>query len=98
MPAHSSAYSSPVDFKDIGMLIFPDREVLGSPEKIAQRRLSLERAVIMGNSIKGKTRLVFEDETGLRQIDTFIWGLTDKRVILKQGTIIPINRIHEVML
>ena len=45
-----------------------------------------------------KTKLVFEDDDCIRQIETHIWGLTDKRVILKQGIVIPIHRIHEVKL
>ena len=78
--------------------VFPNTEVMISPEDIEQRRLALERAVVLGNTYKGKTKIIFEDSDGVKQIDTHIWGLTDKRVILKQGIVIPIHRIHEVKL
>ncbi len=28
-------------------------------------------------------------------VETTIWGVTDKRVILKKGVVIPINRIYK---
>lgn len=88
----------PASKEEISRMHFPAEEVLSSTEAIEQRRILLERSVILGNTFKGKTKLIFEDSEGLRQIETHIWGLTDKRVILKQGIVIPIHRIHEVKL
>jgi hypothetical protein len=31
-------------------------------------------------------------------VDTTVWGLTEERVILKQGVVIPIERIHKLEL
>lgn len=87
-----------VEKEDIDRLSFPVAEVLESPKAIEQRKTLLKRAVVLGNTFKGKTKLVFEDSEGIKQIETHIWGLTDKRVILKQGIVIPIHRIHEVKL
>ena len=98
MAQTSFAIISPVQKEEITLLNFPDEEVLVNAEAVEQRRILLERAVVLGNTYKGKTKLVFEDREGIRQIDTHIWGLTDKRVILKQGIVIPIHRIHEVKL
>jgi hypothetical protein len=30
-------------------------------------------------------------------VETTIWGVTDNRVILKQGVVIPVNRIHKIV-
>lgn len=98
MSPTSTVIISPIEKEDISHLAFPNGEVLMSPESIEQRRLALERAVVLGNTYKGKTKIVFEDRESIRQIETHIWGLTDKRVILKQGIVIPIHRIHEVKL
>lgn len=98
MSPTTAAVISPVSKEDINNLHFPDTEVLMSAEAIEQRKVLLERSVILGNTFKGKTKLVFEDDKCIRQIETHIWGLTDKRVILKQGIVIPIHRIHEVKL
>ena len=98
MALTSTAVISPVQKEEVSHLHFPSNEVLLNAEATEQRRMALERAVVLGNTYKGKTKIVFEDSTGIRQIETHIWGLTDKRVILKQGIVIPINRIHEVKL
>lgn len=92
------AMISPVQKEDVSHLIFPNSEVLSSSEASDLRRKTLEQAVVLGNTYKGKTKIVFEDTDGIKQIETHIWGLTDKRVILKQGIVIPIHRIHEVKL
>ncbi len=98
MTQTSTVVISPVSKEVVSQLLFPNEEVLMSEEATEQRRISLERAVVLGNTYKGKTKLVFEDSKGMKQIETHIWGLTDKRVILKQGIVIPIHRIHEVKL
>ena len=89
---------SSVTKEDISQFQFPQEEVLASPEQREQRRHLLERSVILGNTFKGKAKIIFEDNECVRQVETHIWGLTDKRVILKQGIVIPIHRIHEVKL
>jgi len=87
-----------INKEEISNLQFPNEEVLVGGEKIKQRKILLEHAVVLGNTYKGKTKIVFEDSKGIKQIETHLWGLTDKRVILKQGIVIPIHRIHEVKL
>ena len=98
MAQQSTAVISPVQKEEVNQLHFPNEDVLLNAEAIEVRRVALERAVVLGNTYKGKTKIVFEDSEGVKQIETHIWGLTDKRVILKQGIVIPINRIHEVKL
>ncbi|MEW6468873.1 MAG: hypothetical protein AB1458_08115 [Bacteroidota bacterium] len=79
-------------------LRFPDEEVLGSAPAIARRKADLERALALGNLEHTKVTLIFEDAEAVRQVETTVWGLTDKRVILKQGALIPIHRVHIVKL
>lgn len=97
-PSTSAAAVSSVQKEDLNHLKFPSEEVLTGTEAIEKRRKNLEQAVVLGNTYKGKTKIVFEDGAGIKQVETHIWGLTDKRVILKQGIVIPIHRIHEVKL
>ncbi len=98
MTQQSTAVIFPVQKEEVNQLHFPNDDVLLNAEAVEVRRVALERAVVLGNTYKGKTKIVFEDNEGIKQIETHIWGLTDKRVILKQGIVIPINRIHEVKL
>lgn len=89
---------SPIQKEEVTKLHFPKEEVLNNVEAAQQRLDALRKAVVLGNTYKGKTKIIFEDSEKKHQVDTHIWGLTDKRVILKQGIVIPIHRIHEVTL
>lgn len=86
-----------VEKEDIGKLRFPAGDVLNSVDAINQRKWEIERAMLLGNRHKGKSKIVFEDDQGIKQVETTIWGCTDKRVILKQEIVIPIHRIHKVI-
>lgn len=86
----------PVEKENIRDLKFPDNEVLTTKDAIRIRESDLERALKLGNLEHNKIKIVFEDSEGLKQVETTVWGVTDKRVILKQGVLIPIHRIHEI--
>jgi len=75
---------------------FPDKEVLTSKDDMKIRLADLERALKLGNLEHNKIKIVFEDTDGIKQVETTVWGVTDKRVILKQGIMIPIHRIYEI--
>lgn len=75
---------------------FPEQEVLTSKDDIKMRLADLERALKLGNLEHNKIKIVFEDTDGVKQVETTVWGVTDKRVILKQGIMIPIHRIYEI--
>lgn len=90
--------SSPVKIEkeQISDLKFPEQDVLSNNDDKKIRAASLERAMKLGNLEHNKIKILFEDADGLKQVETTVWGVTDKRVILKQGVVIPIHRIHEV--
>jgi hypothetical protein len=75
---------------------FPEKDVLSSKDDIKIRLADLERALKLGNLEHNKIKIIFEDADGVKQVETTVWGVTDKRVILKQGIMIPIHRIHEI--
>lgn len=83
-----------IEKENISGLKFPSSEVLNDTEKINERATELNRALSLGNLEQSKIRIYFEDDTSFKVVDTTVWGVTDKRVILKQGIVIPINRIH----
>ena len=94
----TNATTTPVliEKENISGLKFPDTDVLTSKDEIKMRFTNLERALKLGNLEHNKIKIVFEDSEGIKQVNTTVWGVTDKRVILKQGIVIPIQRIHEV--
>ncbi len=78
-------------------LRFPAAEVLSSPEDIARRRNELSRALVLGNVDHNKVRIIFSDTEGPKMVETTIWAVTESRVVLKSGMVLPINRILEVI-
>lgn len=85
-----------IEKENISDLKFPETEVLKSKEDILTRARNLERALKLGNLQHSKIKIVFEDTQGIKQVETTIWGVTDKRIILKHGILIPIHCIHEL--
>lgn len=79
-------------------LKFPSTEVLSSTDQINERQAELNRALTLGNREHTKIKIYFEDDTSCKVVETTVWGVTDKRVILKQGVVIPIHRVHSVKL
>ncbi len=85
-----------LDKENVANLKFPSDDVLASADEIKQRRANLERALTLGNLEHHKMKIIFQDDGSVKAIETTIWGVTDKRVILKHGMVIPIHRIYEI--
>lgn len=94
--ADSGQHPIHVSKESIANLTFPPHDVLTSKEDLHHRLASLERATTLGNVEHNKIKIIFEDSESLKQVETTIWATTDKRIILKGGVVIPIQRIHEV--
>ena len=86
-----------IDKEAIGTLSFPSKEVLDEKDAIIQRKIDLDRALSLGNLEHVKIKIFFEDDASKKAVETTIWGVTDSRVILKQGVVIPVNRIHKIV-
>lgn len=56
----------------------------------------IEQATILGNSHRSKVSIIFQDDNGLKRVDTTIWAAGTKFVCLKGGVWIPIQRIREI--
>jgi hypothetical protein len=85
-----------IDKEAIAGLHFPEEEILLDPDSIKMRHADLQRALSLGNLEYTKIKIYFADNESAKVVDTTVWGLTDKRVILKQGVVIPINRVYRV--
>lgn len=80
----------------IGELFFPNEDVLKSEKKRIIRQLELKRAMALGNLEQIKVKIYFEDDRQKLFVDTTIWGVTEERIILKQGLTIPNQRILKI--
>lgn len=87
-----------VDKMIVSDLRFPNVEVLDNKEAIMDRITKLHNATSLGNLSKHKVIITFEDTESIKQVHTTIWAITDKKILLKAGRSLPINRIHKVEL
>ena len=87
-----------INKEKIESLKFPNTEVLTDAEAIKERESDLNRALTLGNIEHTKIKIYFEDDVSKKLVETTVWGVTDKRVILKQGVVIPIHRVHKIAL
>ncbi len=83
-----------IEKEQITSLAFPKSDVLDDQQAIFQRDSDLNRALALGNLEHSKTKIFFEDSHSKKVVETTVWGVTDNRVILKQGIGIPKNRIY----
>lgn len=84
-----------IEKENISSLSFPKLDVLNDQDEIQQRFSDLIRALSLGNLEHSKIKIYFEDNLSKKVVETTVWGVTDQRVILKQGNSIPINRIYK---
>ena len=83
-----------IEKEKINFLHFPKTDVLQDRDDVNQRVSELKRALALGNLEHSKTKIFFEDSLSKKVVETTVWGVTDKMVILKKGSSIPINRIY----
>jgi len=85
-----------IEKENVHCLSFPSHEVLETIEAKKSRNMVLNRASILGNIDHTKMHIVFKDAEGLKRVHTTVWGVTDKYVILKGASLIPLHRIVKV--
>lgn len=85
-----------VQKEEVSSLHFPKEDVLFLKDDQVKRQKRLTDAIALGNVEHEKVKILFQDIEGLKRVETTIWGVTDKSIILKKGVIIPIHRIVKI--
>ena len=85
-----------IDKEDIALLKFPKTDVLDDEDEMKTRMSDINRALSLGNLEHSKIKIFFEDDESKKKVDTTVWAVTDKNVMLKQGVMIPIHRIYKL--
>lgn len=80
----------------IPFLHYPKTDVLASEVDRGLRKAKLAKATTIGNLDHTKVKIIFEDIHGLKSVETTIWATTQNKIVLKKGSVIPINRIHDI--
>lgn len=77
----------------INSLSFNGRKKVNQHPELEEQ---LKNATRLGNAFHGKVSILFEDDEGLKRVDTTIWAHGSKYICLKGGIWLPISRIVEV--
>lgn len=85
-----------IEKEAVANLKFPHEEVLTDPKARKLRSAELERGTTLGNIDHYKIKIIFEDDTSIKQVETTIWANGEENIVLKQGVTIPVHRIHQV--
>ncbi len=85
-----------IEKEEISNLTFPKNPIDKSTDDLKILKHNLRRAMILGNLHRTKSKIIFEDSESLKEVRTTVWAVGDKNIVLKQGTIIPINRIVSI--
>ncbi len=87
-----------IEKESIPSLHFPNEPVEKSNDQLLILKKKLRRSMILGNIHRTKMRIIFEDEDGVKEVQTTIWAVGDRNIVLKRGIIIPIHRLIDVIL
>lgn len=82
--------------EDIPNVKFVSFEVLDKMDDKLARREQIEKAMLLGNNSKGKSKIFFMSEDGLLEVETTVWAASDDVVTLKGGVMIPVHCIEKV--
>jgi hypothetical protein len=76
---------------------FPKEPLSLSAEQRAELLQRIHRAIRLGNARDHvKCRILFEDDQGLKYVETTIWTADHDVVVLKYGMTIPVARIRAI--
>jgi ribosomal protein L37AE/L43A len=70
---------------------------LSSIKQESSLRSQLHKAMILGNTHRGKVSIVFCDDEGLKKVTTTVWAVGEKFITLKGGVWIPISKIVDII-
>ena len=85
-----------IEKEEVHTLHFPHDDILKSEKEQKERRTAIDRAISLGNLEHQKVKIYFSDDQGKKRVDTTIWAVTDTAIVLKQNTVLPIHRIHNL--
>lgn len=93
---NSSANIQTIDKGEAANLIWPQEDLNENEEKKKDLFIKLRVALILGNIEKIKCSIYFKDSIGMKKIETTIWAVCEKNILLKSGIHLPIRRIIDI--
>jgi uncharacterized protein (UPF0248 family) len=88
-----------IEKEEVENLSFPTKPIkLRTKEEQLVLIEKLKKAEQLGNTYHNKIEIVFQDEEGLKEVNTTIWAVGEDHILLKKGVFIPVNRIVSIVL
>lgn len=97
MGAHITHSPHLIDKEKVAQLAFPEEDVLSSANDQKKRWNDLRNAHELGDLAQYKVKITFEDVEGAKVVETTVWDLTSKDVVLKYGVTVPVHRVVRVI-
>lgn len=85
-----------IEKEEVSELYFPQNDVLDNSAERIMRQVDIIQAMRLGNIERYKVKIIFKDTAGLKKVETTIWAVTEKKIVLKKGVVIPVHRIHKI--
>ena len=85
-----------IEKEEVCNLYFPQDDVLKDPAEMVMRESDIIQAMRLGNIERYKVKIIFEDTESVKMVNTTIWAVTEERIVLKRGVVIPVHRIHSI--
>jgi hypothetical protein len=82
--------------EQIASLRFPRQPLMLTESERSGILRCMAEATRLGNSEHGKCRIVFQDDEGLKAVETTIWTFDPDNIVLKYGMTIPVARVVSV--
>lgn len=84
--------------EEIPALTFDKNDLPIRPDELMEIESNLMKAMVLGNSYKQKVKVFFKDVVSLKYVETTVWFVGDKHVTLKEGILLPKNKIYKVII
>lgn len=86
-----------IEKEQLPQIQFIKSDVLTEKPMQARRQENLMRALMLGNNYRCKVKITFKTDTGfIKQVETTIWSITDKYLLLKGNLFIPIRAMVDL--
>ncbi len=90
------AHATLIPKERIPGLRFPQDPLAITMDQRRSMLRTLQVATRLGNAEHGKCRIVFQDDQGLKAVETTIWAFDPENIVLKYGTTIPVSRVVSI--
>ncbi len=91
-------YTEPIEKEQLKKCAFASPKTKFTDFEVRERNRSLYLAMLMGNNFSSPARIVFNTIEGYKEVCSTIWATTERYILLKGGSVIPLEAIASIEL